>query len=79
MSNNFKIIVILFILCYTVFIGGNMNRNIVKFATEGKVKSVQEIAEKFEIPDSQIATLRKRLKENKIKTADGRGRKKIDF
>ena len=55
-----------------------LNQKIIKFATS-RPRTIAEIAQKFEIKDSQVWTLRRRLKEEGIETKDTRGRKKIEF
>ena len=51
---------------------------IIKFASKGD-KSVFEIAEKFSIPEKQIATLRRRVVEWDIKVRDMRGTKRLEW
>ena len=54
------------------------NQKIAKFAKE-KERTIKEICNKFGISEMQSYSLRRRLKENHIKTKDTRGRKKIEF
>ena len=55
-----------------------MNEEIIKFAKEN-VWTLREIANKFNIPEKNIRTLRRRLQELNIKFKDGRGRKRIEL
>ena len=54
------------------------DNEMIKFAKQ-KLRTVAEIAEKFDIPKKKLCTLRNRLKEANVKLKESRGRKRINL